>query len=348
MRKKILLVGGGYAHLLFLKRFKEKPIDDTEVTILAGEAQYDCPELIPRWIEGSLEADEIRIDTERLAGETGAGFIKGEALSVDLKQKMVLTSEGDILSFDVVSFDHRQRYSIPFPDLESERVIVPSQMTPVRLEKQSVDGEVVVVGGGVLGVETAIAIQNRKKGEGAVTWVESDGHVRSEVKGVMRKAGIRIIPNGKSLEWTSKTPKVDGASDPFDVLWTMCATGPRGFYKSSKLPVDERGYLIVEDTLQVKKFPFVFGCGIDVVINGHPDWNIDRTAWVKQGETLFDNINGYLNNGEGYHYHPPRIKNIISIRDKKAFLFVGPFRFTGALPRWMKDQSDYNFMSLFR
>jgi hypothetical protein len=62
-------------------------------------------------------------------------------------------------------------------------------------------------------------------------------------------------------------------------------------FKQALVPVNADGSMLVEDTLQNKDFPFLFGAGSSVTIAGHLK-NLNDKA--EQGDVLWKNVKRYL------------------------------------------------------
>ena len=59
------------------------------------------------------------------------------------------------------------------------------------------------------------------------------------------------------------------------------------------------GYLLVEDTLQVKDYPAIFAAGDCASIRQYPDLPKAGVIAVRQSEVLWKNIKGFINEKDG-------------------------------------------------
>ncbi|WP_257347868.1 NAD(P)/FAD-dependent oxidoreductase [Pseudalkalibacillus decolorationis] len=359
MTNKLVLIGGGFAHLYFLKRLKEGATMDSDVTLLVPDNTYFNRDMLPGLVEGYYELDQVGVNLVTLASDAGVTVVKGKPLSIDAKQKKVLTDEGEILSFDVISFDMESASKDLLFIEDTSRIICPDHYKEIQTisDQKGKTGRVVIVGGGIAGVELSFSIKawktkNQDSG-GVIIMNPSSLHNmnqanQSRLKRMVDKAGIHRVEDEK-VERVEENKIITQSSNlTFDSLWWMTDSKSPDLYKSSKLPTDEKGHLLVEDTLQVKQFPFIFGAGESVTVRNFPEMTLNKAILMKQGNVLFDNIKGFMQNGEGYRLTPPkRHLSMLSIGDKKLLLCFGSNCITGHLLWRMKDHADRKFMSSF-
>jgi hypothetical protein len=91
---KILLIGGGHAHLSILCQLLNKKLKNFEVTLI------------------SPSIEEIQIDLDSLSEKASFSFIEDTIISFDPLQKMLLSFSGEIYRFDVISFDLDMNFSL--------------------------------------------------------------------------------------------------------------------------------------------------------------------------------------------------------------------------------------------
>ncbi|MCF6137677.1 FAD-dependent oxidoreductase [Pseudalkalibacillus berkeleyi] len=362
MTKKLLLIGGGHAHLSLLKKFKQDQFADCEVTLLNPTRTYYYSGMFSGYVEGIYQLDELEIDLQTLCEKAGIQFVEGTALSVDAKQKMVLTEKGDILNFDVLSFDigTKRKGVSELPDSDQIFHLNRKEQIKELGDEASKRGDVVIVGGGAAGIELSFSIQSWKKknnDDGTVRLISSsalygessDDRCKKTLKAKIIQAGIRLHENERVERIKESKVHMNGESVSYDsLLWMTGSEAPK-LYKSSKLPIDKEGYLLVEDTLQVKQYPFIFGSGNGVTIQNHPDLPRNGVMAVRQGGVLWDNLKGFLQSGEGYHFQPQkRYLTILSTGERRAYLRYGSFCTSGKLAWKLKNKIDKKFMATFK
>ncbi|GAA0488546.1 FAD-dependent oxidoreductase [Salinibacillus aidingensis] len=360
--KKLLLVGGGHAHLHVIKKLKDHPIADADVTVISpSQFQYFSGKF-GAYAEGLLDKSEISINVETLAKNSKINWVQGAVTSIDPKQKMVLTSTGDVLSFDAISFNIGSLTAgTDLPGVvEYAYRIKPNYHFVDAINECRQTDKVVIVGGGAAAIEISLSLQTwRKKNyvNTPVTLISPDrllqdkSHkISDKIEKIVVQKDINLI---KNEEVTSvKHHKIMTSLHNeiyFDkLLWL---TGPKapGLFSTSKLPVDDQGYLKVEDTLQVKKYPFMFGAGDCVSLEN--DSNIDEGAVsaVKQGPILFKNLKGFFETGEGELYTPQKNGlSMMSLGDKEGFLNYKEHLITGRLAWHLKNWVDTRYIREYK
>lgn len=357
---KLLLVGAGHAHLYVLKKLKEEAFADTEVTVLAiSEHEYHS-EMIAGYIEEQYSLENIRIDAANLAAEAGADWIEGAAVSVDPEQKVVLTEQGKVIGYDVVSFDIGSlTYGTETPGvLEHALLMKPNHRMPEVSEALKEALRPVIVGSGATAAEWAFGLQARRKREGKepLVLVSNGGLLEQEGPKMSEKAERIARNDGMALhlhdgvEAVAKNKIVTAANRKISFDRLLWAEGKRPHQMfASSLPTDASGYLLVEDTLQVKKYPSVFGAGECVTVNGAEYIEKSLFTTVRQARVLWENLKGFLGNGQGEYYKPkPSPLKIISAGDRRALLRYKSHVFAGKWPWRMKNRLQKGYLKSFR
>ena len=95
MRKHLILVGGGHAHMMTLEnigRFVEKGF---KVTVIGPSFYHYYSGMGPGMLGGTYNPDEIRFATRDVVQKQGGIFVKDKVLSIDPDKKEVYTETGD-------------------------------------------------------------------------------------------------------------------------------------------------------------------------------------------------------------------------------------------------------------
>ncbi|HEX7066115.1 MAG TPA: FAD-dependent oxidoreductase [Bacillales bacterium] len=359
--KQLLLVGAGHAHLYVLKQLQKNNLPDVDVTLLSlSEYQYYSG-MFAGHAEGLYTLDDIRADVRSLAEKAKVHLIKGAAVSIDPEQKMVLTDQGKVLDYDVVSFDigsltaDTDRPGV----LEHAETIKPNNRFPDVMERFRRAECPVIVGGGMAGTELALSVQTWRKQNrsGPLILVSDGGLLDSETQKAGEKAEALAREKGVTLHLHDRAEaiidnKIISAANrkiPFDeILWL---TGPRPHQMfSASLPVDEKGYLLVEQTLQVKRFPSVFGAGDCVSVNGFPHMGKAGFHALKQAPILWENLKGFFGKGQGQLYNPqsPFFLSILSTGGRRGLMLYKEKVFYGKWVWQLKHQFDRHFVKNYQ
>ncbi|HBL10097.1 MAG TPA: hypothetical protein DD379_01420, partial [Cyanobacteria bacterium UBA11162] len=130
------------------------------------------------------------------------------------------------------------------------------------------------------------------------------------------------------------------------IVWVTHASAPN-WIRTSGLPTDSNGFILVNDTLQSLAHPHIFAAGdIATMVNYHrPKAGVFA---VRQGKPLFENLRRLVLGKPLKPYHPQkRYLSLMGTGDGEAIASWGAFAWQSRwLWRW-KDYIDRKFMTQF-
>jgi len=357
-------VGGGHAHIQVLHNFYLSPWQDAELTLICDQKLTPYSGMLPGYLAGHYEEREIYFDLSRLCARAGAKFVHGEAVSIDLTQKTVLTSSGELFSYDAVSFDVGSKPSNPFTwddgrtDILSIKPIsslIPRWQSLISRIVNANDlrqaFHVAMVGGGVSGVEVMLALAAKLRSLKVCArlslWQKAP-QIVPQHSAITRALVMREL-KAHHIAWHCGVE----VRSPDELKADACliatqASAPTWFGKAG-LPVDEGGFLRVDKTLEVPGYPGVFGAG-DCIAFDHLKLPKSGVFAVRQGPILCENLQARLRtpNAELKPYKPQRFYlNLISVGAERAIASWGPFGFSSARLLKTKSEIDRSFMKKF-
>ncbi len=360
--RKLLLIGGGHAHVYLLKRLRQQPLPNVEVTLLSSSAFQYYSGMLSGYIEGLYAKDEIRIDVRKLSEQAGVCFVEGSAVFVDPRQQSVKTNDGRTIYYDAVSFN------IGSLTENDDFSGVADYACPIKpnfhfahvMDKIQPNNRIVVVGGGASAIELGLAFQARREKEGNRTPVVlvSSGHpleqagktVSRKIKKVINHKGMRIIAENKVTEVQRNHVITEtGRAIPYDQLFWL--TGPKApkIFALSKLPVNSDGYLIVRNTLQVRDYPNMFGVGDCIGIEQKPSIPKAGVYPVRQAPVLWKNIQRFFAGKVLKRFRPQSsFLSILSTGNRQGFLMYRNFTAHGRWPWLLKRAIDKAFIHKYR
>ena len=102
MRPRVILAGGGHAHLAVLADWAVKPMPDTERWLVTSSRFTAYSGMVPGWLAGIYRADDLLIDLAPLAERAGAQLILADVVGLDPARQMLNLSSGDDMAFAVL------------------------------------------------------------------------------------------------------------------------------------------------------------------------------------------------------------------------------------------------------
>lgn len=234
MTQKLIIIGAGMASGRALEQLLAAQPDAYDVTLFNAEPRgnYDRIMLSPV-LAGDKTYEDIVIHTSDWYADNNVTCRFGEKIvSINRDAKTVTADNGDVLSYDKLLFGTGSNpFMIPLPGHDLGGVIAYRDLEDTELMmSMGVDNKVVVIGGGLLGLEAAAGMALRGVD---VTVVHIMGHLMErqldEAAGyLLRKAlidkGITVKCSANSKEILGENGKVkallldDGTELPCDLL----------------------------------------------------------------------------------------------------------------------------------
>jgi pyridine nucleotide-disulfide oxidoreductase family protein len=354
---RLLLVGAGHAHLEILRRQATRPLG-MDLTLVSVSDRHHYSGMVPGFLQGQYEEREITFDLPALAAKAGGRFVEGRAAALDPKAREVHLEGGGSLDYDLVSFNVGSRSAGDEDEAvrrHAARVKPMSRAADLRRRLVELAGKshVVIVGGGAAGVEIACAIAGRQH---RVTILEGSGEILSGYsKRFRRRAEAVLAERGIALRTGARVEKVEAGAvlvqgerlrSDLTVWLTGAAAWP--LFESSGLPVDEKGFLLVDDSLRSIADPRVFGAGDCVTLDHHPGTPKAGVYAVREAPVLWRSLAAAIEGGKPPRYKPQRsFLSLLNTGDGKALL-----RYKGVIShsRWawrLKDRIDRGFMKRY-
>ena len=360
----LVLVGGGHAHVHVLKRFGMRPIDGVRLTLITRDLETPYSGMLPGYVAGSYTFAECHIDLVRLARFAGARLIAGEAIGLDRAVQQVICRDHPPSRYDLVSLDIGSTPRLDDVPGATEHTISvkPIDRFAARwetlLQRAQTEGRMrlAIVGGGAGGVELALSAHRRLTGllgmVPEVTLVTREDLLPSHNAGVRRRIAISLQQRG--IRTLTHNPVVrvepgrliaaDGAKIEFDeALWVTEAAGAPWLAETG-LPLDERGFLLVDEYLRSPADPAIFAAGDIATMQGHRREKSGVYA-VRAGPPLADNLRRALT-GRGLRRAVPQRQALalIGTGDGRAVASRGRHEAYGAALWRLKDWIDRRWM----
>lgn len=364
LTRNLVLVGGGHAHALFLRMWGMSPLPGTAVTLVSPDPTAAYSGMLPGFVAGHYGRGQLDIDLVRLARHAGARIILGRATGIDLAARRVSVSGRPPIPFDVLSIDIGISSEMPsLPGFADHAVAAkPLDSFASRWERFAsaprIPGatgprRVAVIGGGVAGIELALAAAHRLGPGGEVTVLEARTALaligpRARHAILRRLAALRVhlFENARVVAVEAEGVRLaDGTSVGADFVIGVAATRPQPWLAETGLALSE-GFVRVGATLQSPTDPHVLATGDIAHMDMAPRPKAGVFA-VRQAPVLFHNVRTLLaGRGTMRQYRPQAdYLKLISTGDRQAVADKWGLPLAG---RWVwrwKDRIDRRFMA---
>jgi pyridine nucleotide-disulfide oxidoreductase family protein len=368
--KRLVLLGGGHAHVEVLRSLALLPARRWEVTLVSPTPWLTYSGMVPGQFAGHYDLDDCTVDLRRLCDRARARLMISSATLVSPGANEVMCSNATVLPYEVLSVNvggapdtggaqGLERHAFGLRPLEAAIKAWREVLTRAGEGRMAA---VTVVGGGPAAVELALAMNYRFRhgaydvvphvrvlGDAPVLAPSLPAGARASLDRRLRKAGIEAHTDSHVTEvgpgYLRLKSGLEFATDA--VFWATGIAAP-AWIRQSGFATDDRGFLLVNDLLQSPSHPNVFGAGDCVSQLGRPLPKAGVFA-VRAGPALAANLMAALEHGELVP-HLPKARHlaIVSAGEKYAVAAWGGLSASGAwVWRW-KDRIDRRFIARYR
>ena len=368
--KRLVLIGGGHAHVEVLRVLAEQPDPARDVTLVTPYPWLTYSGMVPGLFAGHYELDDCTIDLQSLASRAEASLVLSTASLVDPRANEVVLANGEVVPYDVLSLNvgsvarvggvrGAERHARLLRPLERA---VKAWNDILFRAREGHMATVTVVGAGAAGVELALAMNHRFRrdlfeaaphvrliGDSETIVPELSPGARARLRARMRRAQVEAQLGSAVTEVGEDFIRLQNglqfATDA--VVWAGGATAPE-WLRDSGFATDERGFVLTNDLLQSPSHPNVFGAGDCVNELGHPLPKAGVFA-VRAGPVLAANLVAALER-RPLHPHIPsrRYLALVSAGGHDAVASWNGISWSGGwVWRW-KDRIDRRFIARYR
>ena len=373
--RDIVLIGGGHSHVGVLKSFGMNPIPGVRLTLICTDMHTPYSGMLPGYVAGHYDYDEVHIDLSRLAAFAGARLYRDEVIGIDRASQKVVCKSRPAVPYDQLSINIGSTPQLQDVPGAAEHAVA---VKPIRnfndrwlalLERVKTHAgktTIAVVGAGAGGVELLLAMQFRLRNEltqlgrnpDELTFhllTSSDtilpthnAGVRSRFDAVLAQRGVQVHRNAEVTQVKSGVLITSNGQElqADEIIWVTRAGGA-GWLKNTGLQLDTEGFIAVKDTLQTINDPLIYAAGdIASMVN----FKLEKAGVfaVRQGKPLTENLRRAVG-GTALEAYRPQTSwlALISTGDKYAVASRGWLGFAGAWVWQWKDWIDQRFMRKF-
>ncbi len=371
MKKHLVLVGGGHAHMVTLENIKAFVKKGYTVTVIGPSIYHYYSGMGPGMLGKTYLPEQIRFATRDVVKSQGGRFIQDRVTHIDPETRSVFTLSGSTVSYDVLSCNAGSH--VPMTGVGTTDGQEPDNVYPVKpIEKLMEASEKLqalfaekqirasVVGGGPSSAEVAGNVWQLARDTGghmpticifcATRFMgRFSDKIRDRVKAVLEKRKIRILENAWVHEVT-RSHVILGSKKQYDTDFTFMAAGvtPSDIFEKSRLPVGPDKGLLVNQYLQSVADPQIFGGGDCIHFQPHPLDKVGVYA-VRQNPVLLHNLMAALEGGDLMPFEPgPDYLLVFNLGGGQGVLKKKKIVFSGRLAFTIKDYIDTKFMKKFQ
>ncbi len=371
-RHDVVLLGIGHTNAHVLRMWRMQPLPDARLTCVSNFPFTTYSGMLPGVLARQYPPERMEIDLVRLCAAANARLIIDEVTGIDLAEKRLRFDDRADIPFDVLSIGIGSQPTMNGIGALDESVLAikPMQTFVVRLDERLATLQqrgvaslrVAVVGAGAGGVEIAFCLPNRLRAVMALTSFEITlinaadrviGGVTDKTAEVVRREllsrGVRLIAGRRVTNVTSGMITLDNgeviAADL--ILWATSAVGAPWLGQVG-LPTDDKGFLLIRDTLQTVGHDAIFAVGDSGTLQRGATPKAGVYA-VRQGLVLWENLARALRSEPLLPFRPQ--SNFLKLFNTGDGRAIGEYRGWTLTGRWVwrwKDRIDSQFMDKYQ
>lgn len=372
----LVLVGGGHAHVQVIRALNSVARSPyLQVTLIDSQSSASYSGMVPGAVAKVYRPEDTQLQLEPLCKWAGINFIHDQVVDVDLEEKKVMTKHWQTpIEFDAISLDigstsrglgdvpGAKEYTIPTRPIQ--KLVQHIHAAEDQLEECP---RLVVIGGGVAGIELSMAVTTRWQqlfpdtkctiidGNQELLPQESSS-VRSLLGQILSSKNIHVH-HGSTVKEVSNDEVILQSGDKLPYTHCIWATGAGAhdlafqLAKTRGLATNKHGWIRVNSKLQSLSHPFVFAAGDCAVIEGLPKGPPPKAGVyaVRSGPILVENLPNFLSQKDLTVFEPQDdFLKILVCGDGTAIAFRFGLALYGKWVFELKNHIDQSFMDLFR
>lgn len=367
MTKKLVLIGGGHAHVQTIDRLGSFIEKNHTVTVIQPSKYHYYSGMGPGMLGGTYKAEEIRFATRRMVEAAGGRFINDKVVRIDpVKQCLYLACSSEEVHYDVLSCNVGSY--VPDSNLftSSSTIYRAKPIEALYEARNSIldtlkEGRitVAVVGGGPSAAEIAGNVHQLCKGAthnaeillfgGGDFFGKKPRKVRKAVRKILQQKGVKII-EGERVQSVDdgKITTDSGTEYSADIVFCAIGVKPSPLFNDSGMSTGISGGLLVNRLLQSIDYPNIFGGGDCVDFEPEPLNKVGVYA-VRQNEVLLHNLMATLEEKSCTIFKPGgEYLLIYNLGSGDGVLSKWSFTVAGSLAFRVKDYIDRSFIRTYQ
>lgn len=353
----VVLIGGGHSHALVLKSWGMAPLPGARLTVINPGPTAPYTGMLPGFVAGHYDREELEIDLIRLARFAGARIVLGHATAIDRVARTITVGDRRI-AYDVASIDIGITSELPdlpgFPEFAvAAKPLGPFAGRWTGFIAGDGPADVAIIGAGVGGVELSMAMAHalRSRSRRArITVIDRatalPGTATSAARRLrarVRSFDVELIENKNVSEITPTEVRLaDGRAVPSTFTVSTAGARPQPWLRDTGLDLQD-GFIRVDQFLRSSD-PSIYACGDAAHIANAPRPKAGVYA-VRAAPIIYANLRAELTGSARKSFNPQGdYLKLISLGGREAVgekfgvAVEGPWVW-----RW-KDRIDRRFM----
>lgn len=381
--KKLLLAGAGHAHIGLLRRLSTERPAKTNITLITEQPHSIYSGMLPGWMAGHYDLNDISIDIKSLCLQAGVCFIQRPIVKVNATSRSVTTANEECFGYDVLSLNtgaDTDMHWLKATALDQKTATAMTHTAPAVIairplsafithwQQVMVDAQhathyrLAIVGAGAAATELAMAAQvalQRINPQHQVYLVCGENLLSGFNLCFRRRVISQLKRHDITIIYKRATGYTDGhlltTQDSLLMDTIIAATGVTGaaWTQHTDLETVGNGFIAVNATQQSISHPNVFAVG-DVATRVDKNVAHSGVHAVHGGAVLADNLLAYLA-GELLpreplqEYQPSaRTLYLLSCGDKYAIASWGRVSLQGRGLWYLKRYIDKRFVKSYQ
>ena len=363
--RDLVLVGGGHTHALVLHAWAKAPLAGVRLTLINPEPSAPYTGMLPGFIAGHYPREALDIDLVRLARRAGAAWVLGRAAHLDRANRLIEVPGRPPIPYDIAAIDIGITSDLPMIPGYAEHAVSAKPLGAYAaaweawcsgLEAHTHAPRIAVIGGGVAGVELALAMAYRLRAHAPEIHVIEAGRLlphigaraRQRLQAHLDRAGVRVLQEARVAEVRMDgVTLADGRSVAASLVLGAAGARPQPWLAQSGLELHD-GFITVDPYLRAITDSAIFAVG-DCAHMAHAPRAKAGVYAVRQAPYLLANLRAALGAGRMRKYYPQRdYLKLVSLGGRSALADKWSLPLEG---RWLwrlKDRIDEKFMRQFR
>ncbi|MGD9949432.1 MAG: NAD(P)/FAD-dependent oxidoreductase [Desulfobulbus sp.] len=368
MKKRLLLIGGGHAHMITLANLNVFIEKGYEVTVIQPSEYHYYSGMGPGMLGGTYKPEAIRFATRQMVEAKGGRFVLGKAFRIDPDQQMVhLDGEIETLPYDVLSCNAGSFVPRTMIQGKPKNIFTPKPIEDLLIAQKKIlecatGGKctVAVIGSGPSSIEIAGNVHQLCRKNGLIMPTIRIFGGRNFLSGrpervvklarkILSRKGVEIVENGyvKQID-IDRIVFENGDEARADIIFPAVGVKPSSIFSRSGLPLGPDGGLRVNTFLQSVGYANIFGGGDCIYFEDEPLDKVGVYA-VRQNPVLFRNLLASFENKPLEKFQPGgKYLLIYNLGDGEGILSKWFITFSGKLAFYLKDRIDRGFIRTFK